>query len=182
MVSNHPHPRLRSSANLVVLRLVLEWQMSGYDSWLCCDVLPLANLLPREFVFFTYYIAARLVPPVSSFLLTLLEFYRIQLQHLSPHSYVLVAVFVHFCEMFVGAWPPVPLFRLFHVLCWAEKATNPIGTYYFQLRAKGLVAYIMAVTPADAHDRLVLPSGAPTGHCDLWEEPPKLLPAFTPVI
>jgi hypothetical protein len=48
--------------------------------------------------------------PVSSFLPTLLEFYEIQLQHLSPHSFILVAIFVHFCEMFVGVQPSIPLF------------------------------------------------------------------------
>jgi hypothetical protein len=35
---------------------------------------PLVNIQPREFVFFSYYTAARLVPPVSSFLFTLLDF------------------------------------------------------------------------------------------------------------
>jgi hypothetical protein len=71
------------------------------------------------------------MPPVSPFLLTLLEFYRIQLQHLSPHSFVLVAIFVHLCEMFVGVRPSIPLFQLFHILRWAGKGTNLIGTYYF---------------------------------------------------
>jgi hypothetical protein len=71
------------------------------------------------------------MPPVSSFLLMLLEFYGLQLQHLSPHSFILVAIFIHFCEMFIGVRPSIPLFRLFHVLRWAGKGTNPIGTYYF---------------------------------------------------
>jgi hypothetical protein len=42
------------------------------------------------FVFFSCYATSSLVPLVSSFLLTLLEFYEFQLQHLSPHSFVLV--------------------------------------------------------------------------------------------
>jgi hypothetical protein len=82
-----------------------------------CGVLPLTNLRPGEFVFFSCYAAVGLMPPVSSFLLTLLEFYEIQLQHLWPHSFVLVAIFIHFCEIFVEVWPSVPLFWLFHVLC-----------------------------------------------------------------
>jgi hypothetical protein len=50
-----------------------------------------------------------------------------------PHSLVLVAIFVHFCEMFIYVQPSVILFRLFHTLRWAGKGTDLIGTYYFQL-------------------------------------------------
>jgi hypothetical protein len=69
--------------------------------------------------------------PSSGF--TLLEFYGIQLQHLSPQSFILVTIFIHFCEMSVSLQPSNPLFQLFHVLRWAGKGMNPIGTYYFQL-------------------------------------------------
>jgi hypothetical protein len=98
-----------------------------------CGALLLANLWPGEFIFFSCCVVARLVLPVSSFWLMLLEFYGIQLQHLSLHSFVLVAIFVHFCEMFVCMRPSVPLLRLFHMLHWAEKGMNLIGPYYFQL-------------------------------------------------
>jgi hypothetical protein len=40
-----------------------------------CGTLPLVNLRPREFIFFSFYVTAGLVPLVSSFLLMLLEFY-----------------------------------------------------------------------------------------------------------
>jgi hypothetical protein len=63
---------------------------------------------PSDFVYFSAYALARLVLPFSSFFLVLLEHYGLQLQHLSPHSITLVAIFTHFCEMFVGAWPSVP--------------------------------------------------------------------------
>jgi hypothetical protein len=43
-----------------------------------------------DFVFFVAYALARLVPPLSSFFLTLLEYYGLQLQHLSPNFVVLV--------------------------------------------------------------------------------------------
>jgi hypothetical protein len=188
MASNLPRPRLRSWADLMVLRWVLRWQTLGYDSWLQCSIPRLANLRPGEFVFFSCYDAAGLMLPVSSFLLTLLEFYGIQLQHLSPHSFIMVAIFVHFCEMFVGVRLSAPLFWLFHVLHWAGKGMNLIRPYYFQLRAKGSVVYIAAVSPgkwdrwredwvivrADPHDRLLLPTGAPTGKCDHWEETMRL--------
>jgi hypothetical protein len=57
-----------------------------------------------------------------------------------------VAIFVHFCEMFICVRPSVTLFRLFHTLRWARKVMNPISTYYFQLRAKPPVVYIAAIT------------------------------------
>jgi hypothetical protein len=107
----------------------------------------LVNLRPGEFVFFSCYTTAGLVPLVSSFLLMLLEVYGLQLQHLSPHSFVLVVIFIHFCEMFIGVRPSIPLFQLFHLLRWAGKGTNLVSPYYFQLRAKGPVAYIVAVSP-----------------------------------
>jgi hypothetical protein len=40
----------------------------------------------------------------------LLELYELLLQHLSLHSLVLVAIFIHFCEMFVCMRPLVTLF------------------------------------------------------------------------
>jgi hypothetical protein len=39
------------------------------------DTFQLVNLQLREFVYFSFYTMARLVPPVSSFLFALLEFY-----------------------------------------------------------------------------------------------------------
>jgi hypothetical protein len=57
------------------------------------NTLPLVNLQPGEFIYFSCYAAVGLVPPVSSFLFTLLEFYGLQLQHLSHQSLVLVVIF-----------------------------------------------------------------------------------------
>jgi hypothetical protein len=88
------------------------------------------------------------VSPVSSFLFTLLEFYGLQLQHLSLHSLILVAIFVHLCEMFICMRPSVSLFRLFHMLQWSGKGSGLIDAYYFQLRAKGPIVYIAPISPA----------------------------------
>jgi hypothetical protein len=44
--------------------------------------------------------------PFSSFF-TLLEFYSLQLQHLSLHSITLVAIFIHFYEMYLCVRPSV---------------------------------------------------------------------------
>jgi hypothetical protein len=97
-------------------------------------VVPLANLAPGDFVFFSAYALAGLVPPVSSFFLMLLEFYGLQLQHLSPNSITLVAIFVHLCEIFVGVRPSVRLFRRFFVMKAASQRPPLIGGYYFACR------------------------------------------------
>jgi hypothetical protein len=60
---------------------------------------------PGDFIFFAAYALVGLVPPLSSFFLMLLEYYGFQLQHLSPNSIALVAIFVHICEMYVGVRP-----------------------------------------------------------------------------
>jgi hypothetical protein len=89
------------------------------------DTFQLVNLQLREFVYFSFYTVARLVPPVSSFLFALLEFYGLQLQHLSMHSLVLVEIFVHFYEMFICMRPSVILF-MFHVLRWSGKGSGQV--------------------------------------------------------
>jgi hypothetical protein len=58
---------------------VLGNQLLGFDRWMRHGTFPLINLQPGEFVFFSCYAVARLVPLVSSFLFTLLEFYGLQL-------------------------------------------------------------------------------------------------------
>jgi hypothetical protein len=52
---------------------------------------------------------------LSSFFLTLLEYYTPQLQHLSRNSIALVVISVHLYKMFMGVRPSVQLFRSFYV-------------------------------------------------------------------
>jgi hypothetical protein len=156
----------------------------------------LANMRPGDFVFFTAYALAGLVPPLSSFFLTLLEYYRLQLQHLSLNSIALVAIFIHLCEMYVGVWPSVRLFRRFFMLKAASTRPPLIDGHYFQRRTLGHARYIMHVSPgrweqrredwalvqADVHDRLVLPIGGPTLDRTEWGKDPGLEPGFDPVL
>jgi hypothetical protein len=114
LASSLPASRYQSENDLSVLRKVIGWQYLGYDSKMRHGMLSLTE--PGDFIYFSSYTLARLVPLLSSFFLMLLEHYGLQLQHLSPHSITLVAVFTHFYEMFVGVWPSVRLFRWFHVL------------------------------------------------------------------
>jgi hypothetical protein len=131
---------------------------------------------PGDFVYFSVYALVKLMSPFSSFSLVLLEHYGLQLQHLSPHYVTLVAIFAHFCEMIVGVRPSVRLFRRFHLLRPVSRQPPRLGGYYFQHRTKGSSKYLIALSPgrwerwredwvlvqADAHERLMLPSAAPT--------------------
>ena len=86
---------------------------------------------PGDFVFFTAYALAGLVPPLSSFFLTLLEYYGLQLQHLSPNSIALVVIFIHLYKMYVGVRPSVRLFRRFFMLKATSTCPPLISGHYF---------------------------------------------------
>jgi hypothetical protein len=131
MAAELPPLRFRSSGSLASLRWLMGWQAPGFEHRLKRGVVPLTNLAPGDFVFFSAHFLAGLVPPVSSFCLMLLEFYGLQLQHLSLNSITLVAIFIHLCEMFVGVQPSVRLFRRFFIMKAASQRPPLIGGYYF---------------------------------------------------
>jgi hypothetical protein len=119
----------------------MGWQALSLTPKLNHGAASLANMRSGDFVFFVAYALAGLVPPLSSFFLTLLEYYGLQLQHLSPNFVVLVAIFVHLCEKFVGVRPSVRLFRRFFVLKDASQHPPLIGGYYFQRQTQGHVHF-----------------------------------------
>jgi hypothetical protein len=102
MAAELPPSRFKTTGPLASLQRLMGWQAPGLAPKLKHGVTSLANMRPGDFVFFAAYTLAGLVPLLSSFFLTLLEYYGLQLQHLSPNSIALVAIFVHLCEMFVG--------------------------------------------------------------------------------
>jgi hypothetical protein len=97
-----PPSQFKTMGSLASLRQLMGWQAPSLASKLKHGATSLTNMRPGDFVLFTAYALAGLVPPLSSFFLTLLEYYGLQLQHLSPNSIALVAIFIHLCEMFVG--------------------------------------------------------------------------------
>ena len=76
---------------------------------------------------FISHISTSLGLPISSFFLLLLKDFGLQLQHLTPHSILLTAIFVHLCEMFVGVRPCVLLFRYFFQLVKSGKGKDEVG-------------------------------------------------------
>jgi hypothetical protein len=69
-----------------------------------------------EIVSFYHFSERGLALPTCSFFRGLLYFYGIELQHLNQNSICHIAIFMHFCEVFLGIEPHWDLFRyLFHV-------------------------------------------------------------------
>jgi hypothetical protein len=102
---------------------------------------------PKDFIFFAAYALAELVLPLPSSFLMLLEYYGLQLQHLSPSSITLVAIFVHFCELFVLVRPSVRLFQHFFIIKAVSQHLSLISGYYIQCRTQGHTRYITPISP-----------------------------------
>jgi len=141
----------------------------------------------NETVIFASFIAAGLLPPFSAFFLAVLEDFGVQLLHLSPNSIVILAVFAHLCEMFVGVMPSVPLFRHYFALRPAAR-DQAAGSCCFRLRDGLAEEYIPQVlrnkwdewrsnwcyVAVDPHARLELPAGPagpPASDKGRWESP-----------
>jgi hypothetical protein len=136
-----PPSRFDMTGSLASPRRLMGWQVPDVAPKLKHGAASLANMRPVDLVFFAAYGLAGLVPPLSSFFLTLLEYYGLQLQRLSPNSIALVAIFIHLCEMFMGVRPSVRLFQRFSVLKAASQCPPLIGGYYFQCRTQGHVHF-----------------------------------------
>jgi hypothetical protein len=145
MASSLPTSCYQSENDLRALRKAIGWQSLGYDLKMRHGMLSLAQ--PGNFIYFSTYALAGLMPPLSSFFLVLLEHYGLQLQHLSLHSITLMMIFAHFCEMFMGVRPSVRLFWWFHVLRLVNRQPPRLGGYYFQHRTKGSSKYIITLSP-----------------------------------
>jgi hypothetical protein len=147
-------------------------------------------------VLFVSYIFCGLALPISPFFLLLLEEFELQLQHLTPHSILQVAIFVHFCEMFMGVAACTSLFRQFFVLVRSGKGKDHVGAYYFQTRSDPIVTYIASlgsvrwenwrhdwvIARTEVSDHLALPSDGPSLSRKQWREKPRLVPEFVPIL
>ena len=76
------------------MRRLLGWSAQETVWGIRAGSLPLGNLRTGEFVLFISHISTGLGLSITSFLL-LLEDFGLQLQHLTPHSILLTAIFMH---------------------------------------------------------------------------------------
>jgi hypothetical protein len=191
------HPdRFQSEEVLNLVRGLLGCSAPGLAGRFRASAAPLGVLAAGEFVLFTSYISCGLALPFSPFFLLLLEEFGLQLQHLTPHSVLQAAIFVHLCEMFVGVAPCTSLFQYFFVLVKSGKTRDHIGAYYFQTRPDLAVVYIptfggawwenwrsdWVIASAEANDCIVRPSDGPALDRKQWRTKPSLSPEFLPVL
>ena len=111
------HPdRFQSEEALNLVHDQLGWSAPGLARRIRAGAAPLGDLAAGEFVMFISYISCGLALPILPFFLLLLVEFGLQLQQLTPHSVLQVAIFVHLCEMFVGVAPAPPSFAISS--CW----------------------------------------------------------------
>nr|CAE03835.3 OSJNBb0013J13.12 [Oryza sativa Japonica Group] len=99
---------------------------------------------PGRSVFFLSFAMAGLVPPFSIFFMDILEFYDLQMAHLTPNAIMTLAIFAHLCEMFIGVRPSLRLFRWFFTVQPVSPPTV-VGGCNFQPRGQVLNRYIPCV-------------------------------------
>jgi hypothetical protein len=152
-MSSLRHPcRFQHQDQQDVVRRLLGWTTLEFSRKIRAGSSSLNDLVAGEFVLFNAYATCRLVPLVSSFFLLLLKEFGLQLQHLTPHSVFLVAIFDHFMEMFVGVHTCVTIFRHYYALVGSGRSKCAIGAYYFQLRHGMSSSYISAFSSAKWED------------------------------
>jgi hypothetical protein len=147
MAAELPPSQFKMTGSLASLQRLMGWQAPSLTCKVKSGVASLANKRSGDFIFFTTYTLVGLVPPLSSFLM-LLEYYGLQLQHLSPNSIALVAIFIYLCEMYVGVRPSVRLFRRFFMLKIVSPCVPLIGGHYFQCRTLCHALYIAPISPS----------------------------------
>jgi hypothetical protein len=193
-----PFPRrFQSQDQLDAVRRLLGWTAPAYAGKVRAGKIPLRDLAAGEFVLFNSYIMCGLVPPISSFFLLLLEEFGLQLHHLTPHSVLLVVIFAHFMEMFMGVRPCTTIFKHFYSLVGTGKAKRgEISAYYFQLRHGMAGSYIATfssskwedwregwvIAAVEPHDRLELPTEGPQSDRSTWKARPTIPAELDPVL
>lgn len=91
---------------------------SGNNEWGLMRLLPVGSTGEVESIvpIFLNFPAATLVPPFSDFFLAVSEHYRIHSLHLHPNVVLVLAIFSHLCEGFIGVRPSLELFQYFFAL------------------------------------------------------------------
>ena len=98
----------------------------------------------HETVMFRDFVERGLALPVFEFFYKLLQFWGIQLHHLTPQSILHLSIFTHFCEAFLGFLPHFHLFQHLFFLVPVPNVTNPaiIGGCELVLRPETLGGYL----------------------------------------
>ena len=75
------------------------------------------------------YLQAGLRLPESDFLIEVLNHYGIELVHLVSNSVLVLSVFAHMFEAFLGIDPSLRLFRFYYQIIHNKKAAGALGSF-----------------------------------------------------
>jgi hypothetical protein len=94
---------------------------------------------------FARFVARRLALSASDFFKGLLKYYGVEYLNLNPNGIFHTAVFMHFCEAFLGIKPHWILFWKFFRVKPQPSATNPrvVGGAGIQLREDAAEQYLV---------------------------------------
>jgi hypothetical protein len=138
---------------------------------------------------FARFVERGLALPASDFFKGLLGYYGVEYLNLNPNGIFHTAVFVHFCEAFLGIKPHWILFRKFFRVKPQPSTTNPrvVGGAAIQLReeaAEQYLAYKLVDSNTDCktrwfyitnhHPGLPKPSGRQPRHREWWNTEPTM--------
>jgi hypothetical protein len=112
---------------------------------------------------------------------------RVGSSDLTPHSILLVAVFAHYMEMFVGVRPCTTIFRHFYALVGTGRSKREVCAYYFQLRHGMANSYITAFSSSKWEDWCEgwvweLPTDGPQSDRSTWKAKPTIPKELDPVL
>jgi hypothetical protein len=104
-----------------------------------------------EIITFYHFSEWGLALPSCSFFQGLLYFYGLKLHHLNPNSICHIAIFIHFCEAFLGIKPHWDLFRFLFRVKPQPTSKNPsvVGGAGIQLRQQAGDRYLSYKFPSN---------------------------------
>jgi hypothetical protein len=160
------------------------------DMWKAAagDPYPMENA-EDEIPMFVWFVERGLALPASNFFKGLLGYYGVEYLNLNPNSVFHTAVFIHFCEAFLGINPHWILFRKFFQVKPQPSANNlrVVRRDSIQLRedaAEQYLAYKLVDSNTDwktrwfyitnHHPGLPKPSGRKLRHRDWWNTEPTM--------
>jgi hypothetical protein len=85
--------------------------------------------LEKEVVMLKSHVDRGLSLPPSYFLKSMLFHYKLQLQHIAPNSFTIIAGFVALCEGYLGVYPREDLLRLYFNIRQKKEANGDLGNY-----------------------------------------------------
>jgi hypothetical protein len=112
---------------LIVAKEILRWRVDPGAA--------APDPLKKEIVMLKSHIDRGLTLPPSNFLKSMLRHYRLQLHHIAPNSFTIIAGFVALCEGFLGIYPRGDLFCLYFNILHNRDSNGDLRNY-------GLVSFV----------------------------------------